>query len=317
MVERWQSTDIAQEPPVPVEPEGEPAQAVDNVAEVSDPDFEETDKPAGVDTTPVFPAERPVVEVEAPAPPPASPASATALEEGDDERSERSTSGPYEAVASLLETERPTAEAGSPSDGVTSADDDVDPIDRGEDRVADDQRSTDPTVLAERVPVSPTPTPTARDDVEIASSDAEATVPGPTAQTTEAEPADGVEQAELPSRIRQALQVAAAEQAEVVANGGTDSAGSAEPVTAARPFHVQLAAVDDEIAGMVFWREVNERLPGVFTDIDPIFSPVEGGEGTFLRVWVGVFDSLGEASSYCDGLKEQGQDCFVTRSDTL
>lgn len=90
---------------------------------------------------------------------------------------------------------------------------------------------------------------------------------------------------------------------------GTDSNG--------RLYRVQLAAVDNENAADVFWREVNERLPGVFADIEPIFDERLVDERVYLRIWVGQFDRRADALGYCGWLQEKGQDCFVTRVDKL
>ncbi|MEZ5935507.1 MAG: hypothetical protein R3F54_27030 [Alphaproteobacteria bacterium] len=39
---------------------------------------------------------------------------------------------------------------------------------------------------------------------------------------------------------------------------------------------MQLAAVNNEAAAQVYWREVNERLPSVFAGIRPIFDERRG-----------------------------------------
>ncbi len=84
-----------------------------------------------------------------------------------------------------------------------------------------------------------------------------------------------------------------------------------------RLYRVQLAAVDDEAAARVFWREVNQRLPGVFDDVQPIFDRRQVDRKEYHRVWVGAFDRHADAIDYCGWLKGQGQDCFVTRVDNL
>ncbi len=93
------------------------------------------------------------------------------------------------------------------------------------------------------------------------------------------------------------------------------STGSAED--RGRLYRVQLAAVANEAAAQVYWREVNERLPGVFSDIKPVFNERIVDQRLYLRIWVGSFGRRSEADTYCGWLKEQGQDCFVTRVDNL
>lgn len=80
-----------------------------------------------------------------------------------------------------------------------------------------------------------------------------------------------------------------------------------------RIYRVQLAAVDDESAAEIFWRDVRTRLPGLFSGIEPTFDRGEVDERIFYRIWVGEFDKRGDADDYCGQLKSSGQDCFVTR----
>lgn len=84
-----------------------------------------------------------------------------------------------------------------------------------------------------------------------------------------------------------------------------------------RLYRVQLAAVANEAAAQVYWREVNERLPGVFSDVEPVFNERVVDQRLYLRIWVGSFGRRSEADTYCGWLKDQGQDCFVTRVDNL
>jgi hypothetical protein len=101
----------------------------------------------------------------------------------------------------------------------------------------------------------------------------------------------------------------------VASNPGPPSA--TDPREGGRLYRVQLAAVANEAAARVYWREVNERLPGVFDDVEPVFDERVVDQRLYLRVWVGSFGLRGEADSYCSWLKEKGQDCFVTRVDNL
>jgi hypothetical protein len=112
--------------------------------------------------------------------------------------------------------------------------------------------------------------------------------------------------------------------------GGTELAavtpavanGSSPPIStdrraSGRLYRVQLAAVANEAAARVFWREANERLPNVFKGVEPVYDERIVDQRLYLRIWVGSFGLRREADSYCAWLKEQGQDCFVTRVDNL
>ena len=125
----------------------------------------------------------------------------------------------------------------------------------------------------------------------------------------QAAPPDSQSRRELPPRIRQALQSA---RAKATSDGNGEGGGGS-----GRLYRVQLAAVENEAAARVFWREANDRLPGVFTDVEPIFDQRLVDERLYLRIWVGAFDNRLDADSYCGWLKLKGQDCFVTRVDNL
>lgn len=154
-----------------------------------------------------------------------------------------------------------------------------------------DRRQPAPQVLAERA-----------GDGEASS------VEEPPQETAAATPSNGADPDDLPPRIRQALRSADAGPAD-----RTEADGS----NRARVYRVQLAAVNDEAAARTYWREANERLPGIFTDVEPVFDQRVVEERLYLRIWVGAFDSRIDAVGYCDWLKEQGQDCFVTRTSDL
>jgi hypothetical protein len=83
------------------------------------------------------------------------------------------------------------------------------------------------------------------------------------------------------------------------------------------PYRVQLAAVDNEAAAQIYWREANDRLPEVFESVTPVFDQRQVNDRLYFRIWVGAFGSKIDAAAYCDWLKSQGQDCFVTRADSL
>ena len=102
----------------------------------------------------------------------------------------------------------------------------------------------------------------------------------------------------------------------LIRNARLEERSNAASSPAQRPkrlYRVQLAAVDDEAAARVYWREVNQRLPDVFADVTPTFDRREVEQRLFFRIWVGEFDRRSEADNYCDWLKAKGQDCFVTR----
>ena len=130
----------------------------------------------------------------------------------------------------------------------------------------------------------------------------------PQPRRSEAASSNDAGRSELPPRIKQALQAAKEESRSTT---GTKAQSNTHL------YRVQLAAVDNEAAARVFWQEVNERLPGVFADVEPIFNQRLVDERLYLRIWVGAFDSRPDADGYCGWLKLKGQDCFVTRVDTL
>ena len=141
-------------------------------------------------------------------------------------------------------------------------------------------------------------------DVSRAASDSDS---DPIENKAEVDPEEQPGQAELPPRIKQALQAA----------NGVSETFSRLATDGDRLYRVQLAAFFSEEAARTYWREANQRLPGVFTDVEPIFDQRTVDERSYLRIWVGAFDSRVEADGYCGWLREQGQDCFVTRVDNL
>ncbi|MGI9419723.1 MAG: SPOR domain-containing protein [Geminicoccaceae bacterium] len=160
-----------------------------------------------------------------------------------------------------------------------------------------------PTAVDKPSPASPAePATAALDDPERLVNEPVRTATTPAA-TESATPAETVERPELPPRIRQAL---------LKAGTGSSAAGNGQ-----RLYRVQLAAVDNEAAARIYWREVNARLPGVFDNVEPIYNQRVVDERPYLRIWVGAFDNRGDALGYCGWLKQQGQDCFVTRVDNL
>jgi hypothetical protein len=118
------------------------------------------------------------------------------------------------------------------------------------------------------------------------------------------------------SRAANSVDIAAVTPAVAPSPPPSSSSGRSAEVNE-RLYRVQLAAVANEAAAEVYWREVNQRLPGVFADVDPVFNERVVDQRLYLRIWVGSFGQRSEADSYCSWLKEQGQDCFVTRVDNL
>lgn len=219
--------------------------------------------------------------------------------DGPETASETPSLSPEEALAALASTAEPPSPSNEPAG--RSGPDREEPVARAPLSAAPDRpASTTDADLA--VPGATPP------DTAVSDGDGEAGAPTEPSGTNQAAPADDAGPAELPPRIKQAL---AAARAEPTAASGSRAANGN------RLYRVQLAAVDDEAAARIFWREVNQRLPGIFADVEPIFDRRQVEERLYLRVWVGAFDSRIDADGYCGWLKEQGQDCFVTRVDNL
>lgn len=143
--------------------------------------------------------------------------------------------------------------------------------------------------------------------VAIVSGDTETAALPPPSRPIEATPSKDSDRSELPPGIRQALR-SSNDQPTAVSSG--ESGGS-------RLYRVQLAAFHNVRAAEKYWREVNQRLPGVFTDVEPIYNERVDDERAYLRIWVGAFENRLDADGYCGWLKQRGQDCFVTRVDNL
>ncbi|MDH3660922.1 MAG: SPOR domain-containing protein [Alphaproteobacteria bacterium] len=170
---------------------------------------------------------------------------------------------------------------------------------------APDQAQTSRIDPSPRAPAAAAPDAAAS---PVASNDGAASTAGALPDIRRVEPSNAAEQADLPPRIRQALLAAKAE---------SQTTSKQDTVRGSRLYRVQLAAVDDEAAARNYWREVNRRLPGAFADVEPIYDQRLVDERSYLRIWVGAFDNRIDAVGYCDWLKQQGQDCFVTRVDNL
>ncbi|MEL6212489.1 MAG: SPOR domain-containing protein [Pseudomonadota bacterium] len=74
---------------------------------------------------------------------------------------------------------------------------------------------------------------------------------------------------------------------------------------------VQVAAFRSEEEADAFWRGMSGKLGGY---LDGKAKNIEvadlGDRGIYYRLRIGPFASSGDASSYCAGLKERGQDCI-------
>ena len=197
---------------------------------------------------------------------------------------------PLDARAALAALVEKSASAPPPS-----------PLPDREHSIAETGLAAVPTALNKPSPAS-APATAALDDPERPANEPVRPATAPVT-TKSAAPAETVERPELPPRIRQAL---------LKAGTGSNAAGNRQ-----RLYRVQLAAVDNEAAARIYWREVNARLPGVFANVEPIYNQRVVGERLYLRIWVGAFDNRGDALGYCGWLKQQGQDCFVTRVDNL
>ena len=246
--------------------------------------------------------------------------------ESDVERASLEPEGMSQAPADLIE-DTETSTGKSASETLQSADapsDDVEgrPIDGDLSNGPGTPEQAAPTLVAKTVSSEALPSPEdptfdeasaaqpavaePADELDDEPIQAEAASPRPL--DAEAASVNDAEQSELPPRIRQALRAA---------KEARQSAPTSESGGGARLYRVQLAAVNDEAAARVFWREVNERLPGVFADVEPIFDQRLVDERLYLRIWVGAFDNRLDADGYCGWLKQKGQDCFVTRVDNL
>ena len=234
--------------------------------------------------------------------------------ESDVDDASSATIEPEEAVADLL----PAAPSVSEDDPVDQTVAGIPEVDTNDEPELPDVAQEPLTGPEEAVPdVSSAGPPAQVDDPADDATDARISdQPGsrqpaqePPVERADAEPSSDDDAVELPPRIRQALRQAEDDGPELGPIKGSGNKG--------RVYHVQLAAVNDEAAARSYWREINERLPGVFADVEPVFDERVVDERLYLRIWVGAFDRRVAADGYCGWLKQQGQDCFVTQTDNL
>ncbi|MBB5519477.1 SPOR domain-containing protein [Amphiplicatus metriothermophilus] len=75
---------------------------------------------------------------------------------------------------------------------------------------------------------------------------------------------------------------------------------------------VQVGAFGSEDEAMVQWSRLQGRLGDYLDGKAPDVERADLGErGVFYRLRVGPFASADSAASYCEGLKQRGQDCLV------
>ena len=87
---------------------------------------------------------------------------------------------------------------------------------------------------------------------------------------------------------------------------------SAEPASSGAAV-VQLGAVPSEKAAEAAWRRLKTRMPDQFSGHDPIIAKAERDGRTFWRRRTGGFSGMADAVSFCDRVREAGNDCIALR----
>jgi hypothetical protein len=79
---------------------------------------------------------------------------------------------------------------------------------------------------------------------------------------------------------------------------------------------VQLGALDSEHMAQFAWRRMASRMPTLLDGREgSVAHMVRAGDGrSFWRLRTFGFESRDAAASFCDEVKAQGGDCFLTRS---
>jgi SPOR domain len=87
-----------------------------------------------------------------------------------------------------------------------------------------------------------------------------------------------------------------------------------QPQVAARgPYVAQLAALQSAAAADVAWRRFASRAPSLFAAVHLDVERADLGQrGIYYRVRAGYFAERGDASRFCDEIKQMGQDCIAT-----
>ena len=104
-----------------------------------------------------------------------------------------------------------------------------------------------------------------------------------------------------------------------VSTGDTQSTASLPPAPVAvdtNPLSgshvVQIGAFRSNADAMAQWSRIQSRLGDYADGKSPDVERADlGDRGVYHRLRIGPFNSSGEASDYCAGLKERGQDCLI------
>jgi hypothetical protein len=95
----------------------------------------------------------------------------------------------------------------------------------------------------------------------------------------------------------------------------TTAAPSAPAATPAVPINdaivVQLAADVDPQGPKADWRQLNEKMPGLFSGHTPIYSRTNIAGVEFWRLRTGGFTDITAARQFCAAVKAQGAGCTV------
>ncbi len=74
----------------------------------------------------------------------------------------------------------------------------------------------------------------------------------------------------------------------------------------------QLAALQSEAAIDPAWRRFVSRAPGLFANAQMDVQRADlGARGVYHRVRAGYFASSGDATAFCQRIRQMGQDCIV------
>lgn len=98
-----------------------------------------------------------------------------------------------------------------------------------------------------------------------------------------------------------------------------DAASVAAPAPATRVaaledrFRIQVAAVRAEADARRAWRQFEQELGPILSEVQPFFERAETANGIFYRVQIGRFETQQAAESLCAEIKQRDASCFVVR----
>ena len=79
-------------------------------------------------------------------------------------------------------------------------------------------------------------------------------------------------------------------------------------------YFIQLLATPHEDSICAIWEQLRAELPDLFEHAERSISRVETGDNqTLFRLRVGAFREHSEAATFCQRLKDEGHNCFVTQ----